>query len=85
MITSVRQGYKSIEGQNDYRTSIRVTYGGQEQPMNIRKSNENFKNRKPKYFNCNKYRHMTKKCQSKKKEQEIRKDIWSRTVKEYSQ
>jgi len=26
------------------------------------------KNRKPKYFNCNKYEHMAKKCQLKKKE-----------------
>ena len=28
--------------------------------MNIRKSNNNFKDGKPKCFNCNKYRHMTK-------------------------
>ena len=41
--------------------------------MNIGKSNENFKNRKLKYFNCNKYEHMVKKCQLKKKERETRK------------
>ena len=29
--------------------------------MDIGKSNENFKDRKPKYFNYNKYRYMTKK------------------------
>ena len=38
--------------------------------MDIRKSNNNFKDRKPKCFNCNKYRHMVKKCRSKKKERE---------------
>ena len=36
--------------------------------MDIRKSNDNFKDRKPKCFNCNKYGHIMKKCQSKKKE-----------------
>jgi len=29
--------------------------------MDIGKSNENFKDRKPKYFNCNKYGYMVKK------------------------
>ena len=41
--------------------------------MNIRKSNNNFKDRKPKCFNYNKYGHITKECRSKKKEQETRK------------
>jgi len=49
-----------------------MTYRGRGQPMDIGKSNENFKDGKPKCFNCNKYRHMAKKCQSKKKEQETR-------------
>ena len=40
--------------------------------MDIRKSNDNFKDGKPKCFNCNKYGHMAKKCQSEKKEQETR-------------
>ena len=40
--------------------------------MNIGRSNENFKNGKSKYFNCNKYGHMTKECRAKKKEQETR-------------
>jgi len=38
--------------------------------MDIGKSNNNFKNRKPKCFNYNKYGHMVKKCRSKKKERE---------------
>jgi len=41
--------------------------------MDIGKSNDNFKDRKPKCFNCNKYRHMAKECRSKKEECETRK------------
>ncbi len=41
---------------------------GEGQPMDIRKSNNNFRDKKLKCFNCNKYRHMVKECQSKKKE-----------------
>ena len=41
--------------------------------MDIRKSNNNFKDGKPKCFNCNKYGHMAKECQLKKKECETRK------------
>jgi len=41
--------------------------------MDIRKFNENFKDGKLKCFNCNKYRHMAKEYQSKKKERETRK------------
>ena len=40
--------------------------------MDIRKSNDNFKDGKPKYFNCNKYGHMTKECRAEKKEWETR-------------
>ena len=57
---SVRQGYESTKGRNDYRTSTGITYRGQGQPMDIGKSNKNFKNRKLKCFNCNKYRYMAK-------------------------
>ena len=39
--------------------------------MDIEKSNKNFKDRKLKCFNYNKYRHMAKKCQAKKKKWEI--------------
>jgi len=38
--------------------------------MDIGKTNENFKDGKPKCFNYNKYRHMAKECQSEKKGQE---------------
>ena len=67
-ITSVGQGYESTEGYHDYKTSTRTTYGGQEQLMDIGRSNDNFKDRKPKCFNCNKYEHIVKKYQAKKKE-----------------
>ena len=69
-ITSVGQGYKSMEGRHDYKTSTGTTYGGWGQPMDIGKSNNNFKDGKPKCFNCNKYRHIAKECQVEKKEWE---------------
>ena len=71
-ITSVRQGYESTEGYQDHKTEIGIIYSGQEQPMDIEKSNNNFKDRKPKCFNCNKYSHMAKEYW-KKKEKEMRK------------
>ena len=40
--------------------------------MDIGKSNNNFKDGKPKCFNCNKYGHMAKECQAKKKERETK-------------
>ena len=61
-ITSVGQGYESTEGRHDYKTGTGTTYGEREQPMDIRKSNDNFKDGKPKCFNCNKYGHMAKEC-----------------------
>ena len=61
VITLVRQGYESIEGQYNYKTRTGTTYGGRGQPMNIGKFNNNFKDRKSKCFNCNKYSHMAKK------------------------
>ena len=70
VITSVRQGYESTEGQHDYKTSTRTTYRGRGQPIDIGKSNENFKDGKPKCFNCNKYSHMAKEYWSEKKEWE---------------
>ena len=69
-ITSVEQGYESTEGRHDYKTSTGMTYGGREQPMDIGKFNDNFKDGKPKCFNCNKYSHMAKECWLEKKEQE---------------
>jgi len=61
-IMSVGQGYESTEGRHDYKTSMGITYGRRGQPMDIRKSNDNFKDGKPKCFNCNKYGHMAKEC-----------------------
>jgi len=37
-ITSVGQGYESIEEHHDYKTGTGMTYRGQEQPMDIGKS-----------------------------------------------
>jgi len=68
----VGQGYESTEGRHDYKTGTGTTYGGGGQPMDIGKSNDNFKDRKPKCFNCNKYGHMAKECQLEKKECETR-------------
>jgi len=67
-ITSVEQGYESTEGHHDYKTGIEVIYSGRGQPMDIGRSNNNFKDEKPKCFNCNKYGYMAKECQVKKKE-----------------
>ena len=67
-IILVGQGYKSTEGCHDYKTRTGTTYSGREQPMDIRRSNDNFKDGKPKCFNCNKYEYMAKECQMKKKE-----------------
>jgi len=72
-ITSVEQGYESMEECHDYKTSIGTTYGGRRQPMDIGRSNDNFKDGKSNCFNCNKYGHMAKDCQEKKKERETRK------------
>ena len=71
-ITSVGQGYESTEGWHDYKTSTGTTYGGRGQLMDIGKSNKNFKDKKPKCFNYNKYRYIAKDCQSEKKERETR-------------
>jgi len=67
-ITSVGQGYESTEGRHDYKMGTGMTYGGRGQPMDIGKSNDNFKDGKPKCFNCNKYGHIAKECRAEKKE-----------------
>ena len=71
VVILVEQEYKSTKKQHNYRTSTGITYGKWEQLMNIKKSNNNFKNRKPKYFNYNKYGYIAKECWLEKKEQEI--------------
>ena len=70
---SVEQGYELTERCHDYKTSTGTTYGGRGQPIDIGRSNDNFKDRKPKCFNYNKYRHMARDCRGKKKEREMRK------------
>ena len=62
VIMSVGQGYELTEGHHNYKTSTGTTYGSRGQPIDIGRSNDNFKNRKLKCFNCNKYRHITKDC-----------------------
>ena len=43
-------------------------------PINIGKAKDNFnKDRKPKCFNCNEYRHLVKDCKKPKKEKDTRK------------
>jgi len=76
-ITSVGQGYESTEGCHDYKTSTETTYGGRGQPMDIGRSNNNFKDGKPKCFNCNKYRHMAKDCKGKQtmKNRKVKEDL----------
>jgi len=73
VIISVRQGYESTEERQDYRTEFRITYRGREISMDIRKSKDNYdKDRKPRCFNYNIYRHITKDYQkAKKKNQEV--------------
>ena len=62
VITLVEQEYKFMEGWHNYKTGTRTTYGEQEQSMDIKKSNDNFRDGKPKCFNCNKYGYMAKEC-----------------------
>jgi len=62
VIILVEQEYEFTEEQHDYKIGMEITYGGQGQPMDIEKSNDNFKDGKPKCFNCNKYGYMAKKC-----------------------
>jgi len=73
VIISVGQGYESTEGRHDYKTGTGTTYKEREQPMDIGKFNDNFKDRKPKCFNCNKYGYIAKEFWNKKKEKETRK------------
>ena len=50
-----------MEKWHNYKIGTRTTYGRREQPMDIRKSNNNFKDGKPKCFNYSKYGHIAKK------------------------
>jgi len=69
VITSVGQGYESMEEHHNYQTETGTTYGEQEMPMDIGKAKENLnKDIKSKCFNCKIYRHVKKDCQKPKKE-----------------
>ena len=73
-ITSVEQGYESIESQHDYKMGTRTMFGEWGIPMNIGKAWDNFdENRRPRCFNCNAYGHMARECKKPKKEKEMRK------------
>ena len=51
-----------------------MTFGGREAPIDIVKYQDNFnKDRKPKCFNCNIYRHLAKEYRRPKKDKETRK------------
>ena len=69
-ITSVSQEYESTERYHDYWIGTRITYKGWGLPMDIGKSNNNFKDRKPKWFNWKVYRHMARNCKKPKKEKD---------------
>jgi len=60
---------KSPVNDLDNKIGTGTTYEGKGQPMDIEKSNNNFKDGMPKYFNCNKYRYMVKEYWKKKKTQ----------------
>ena len=70
---SVGQEYKSTKGQYNYRIETGTTYRGWELSMDIRKSKDNFKDRKLKCFNYEIYGHMAKDYKWPKKEKETRK------------
>ena len=63
-----------MKSRQDYRIGTEMAYRGRDIFMDIGKAKDNFdKDRKPKYFNCNIYRHIAKNCQKPKKEKDIRK------------
>ena len=72
-IISIGQGYESTEECQDYQTEIGATYRGWGLSMEMRKSNENFKDGKPECFNCEIYRHITRDCKKQKKEKDTQK------------
>jgi len=72
-IISVEQEYDSTKSRHDYRTKMGIIYVGKEVSMEIGKSKDNYdKDRKPRCFNYNVYRHWQKiaESQREKKRQE---------------
>ena len=72
-ITLVEQDYKSTKEWQEYKTGLGTIYGGWRIPMDIGKSKENFKDKNPRYFNCNIYRHMAKDYKRPKRGKDTRK------------
>jgi len=63
-----------MESRHDYKISTGITFRGREALIDIGKSRNNFdKNRKPRCFNCNLYRHLAKEYRRPKKERKMRK------------
>ena len=63
-----------MESQHNYKIGTGTIFGKKEAPMDIRKSKDNFdKDGKLRCFNCNIYKHITKKCQKPRKDKETRK------------
>ena len=59
-----------MEWQHDYQIGTGMTYGEWGLPMDIGKSNNNFKDEKPKYLNCEAYGHIAWDCKKLKKEKD---------------
>jgi len=73
-ITSVKQEYKSTERKQNYRTGLEIIYEEREASIDIEKAKDNYnKDGKPRYFNCNIYRHIMKNCRKLKKEKKNQK------------
>jgi len=63
-----------MESRHDYKISTGIIFRGREALIDIGKSRNNFdKNRKPRCFNCNLYRHLAKEYRRLKKERKMRK------------
>ena len=74
VITLVRQGYKSMESKQDYRTETWMIYRERGISIDIGKAKDNFdKDKKLKCFNYNIYRYIVKNCQKPNKEKDTRK------------
>jgi len=56
-----------------YETKTETIYGGWELSIEIGKSNENFKDGKSKFFNCEIYGHIARDCKKPKKKKDTRK------------
>jgi len=72
-IISVKWRYEFMKECHNYQTETGTTYGGQGIPIDIGKSNKNFKDRKSKCFNCETYRHIARDCKKLKKKKDTRK------------